>query len=93
MEETKFLNKTKIIILSVLVVIVVFIFIFNKVHKNKLINEYKNYEKQLEYSAPNYLKKEKISLKEFEWRKIDVKEILKQGFVSNKRGTSKITLF
>ncbi len=87
MEETKWLTKTKIIILASLIMIVCMIFIINKVNKNKLINEYKNYEKQLEYSAPNYIQKEKITLSEYEWRKIDVKDILKQGFVTNKRSS------
>ena len=85
MEETKFLTKTKLIILGALILLVVLTVVIIFVRRNKLKNEYIAYEKQLEYAASNYLLKEKITLKTNEWREIDVKDILKQKLVTNKR--------
>ena len=85
MEETKFLTKTKLIILGALILLVVLTVVVIFVRRNKLKNEYIAYEKQLEYAASNYLLKEKITLKTNEWREIDVKDILKQKLVTNKR--------
>ena len=41
----------------------------------------------MEYAAPNYLLKEKITLKSNEWREIKVKDILKQKLITNKRSS------
>ena len=87
MEETKWLTKTKIIIMSSIILVIGLIVIFIVVHRHNLINEYKKYESQLEYAAPNYLLKERISLKENEWREIKVKDILKQKLITNKRSS------
>lgn len=87
MEETKWLTKTKIIIMSSVVLIIGLIVIFIVVHRHNLRKEYINYESQLEYAAPNYLLKEKISLKENEWREIKIKDILKQKLITNKRSS------
>ena len=87
MEETKWLTKTKIIIMASLVLIIGLIVIFIVVHRHNLKKEYIKYESQLEYAAPNYLLKEKIFLKENEWREIKVKDILKQKLITNKRSS------
>lgn len=87
MEETKWLTKTKIIIMSSIVLIIGLIVIFVVVHRHNLKKEYMKYESQLEYAAPNYLLKERISLKENEWREIKVKDILKQKLITNKRSS------
>ena len=87
MEETKWLTKTKIIIFSAIILVIGLVFIFILVHRHNLRKDYINYEKQLEYAAPNYLLKEKISLKENEWREIKVKDILKQKLITNKRSS------
>ena len=87
MEETKWLTKTKLIIILAIVFVIAFVTIFIVVRKNNLRKEYKNYEEQLKYSAPNYLLKEKIIIGEEEWREISAKDLLKQGLVSNKRSS------
>lgn len=87
MEETKWFTKTKLIILLSVLVVVGLIVIFIVVHRNNLKKEYKNFESQLEYAAPNYLIKEKIKLKEEEWREIDIKDMLKQKLITNKRSS------
>lgn len=87
MEEAKWLTKTKIIILASIILIIGLIAIFIVVRKNNLKKDYIKYESQLEYAAPNYLLKENISLKENEWRKIKVKDILDQKLITNKRSS------
>ena len=87
MEETKWLTKGKIIIMSVLFVLIISIVIGIVIHRNVLRKEYKEYEGQLVYAASNYLLKEKIVLYENEWRKINVDDILKQKLISNKRAS------
>ncbi|MBO6145886.1 MAG: DUF5011 domain-containing protein [Bacilli bacterium] len=87
MEETKWLTKTKIIIMISIVVVIGLIITFIVVHRKNLKKEYINYENQLEYAAPLYLQKEKISLKEEEWREIDVKDVIKKNLISNKRSS------
>ena len=85
MEETKFLTKTKLIILLSLILLTGLIIGIIMMRKINLTKEYKNYENQLEYAASNYILKEKISLKENEWIEINVKDILKQKLLVNKR--------
>ena len=87
MEETKWLTKTKIIIMIILVVLIGLIITFITVRKNILKRDYKKYENQLEYAAPNYMLIEKINLEEDEWRKIKVKDILKHKLITNKRSS------
>lgn len=87
MEETKWLTKTKIIIMASIILVIGLIIIFFVVHKKNLRKEYINFEKQLEYAAPNYLLKEKIRLKEDEWREIKIKDLLKQKLLVNKRAS------
>lgn len=83
MEETKWLTKTKliIIILSILVVISIIVGIF--VHRANLKKEYIRFESQLKDGAKNYLLREKISLKENQWRQIDIKDILDKKLIFN----------
>lgn len=85
MEETKWFTKGKIILFVIILLIIGGIVAFIFIHKNNLKKDYINFENQLEYAAPNYLLKEKIILKENEWREIDIKDILKQKLVINKR--------
>lgn len=85
MEETKWLTKGKIILIVTILLIIGGVVAFIFIHKNNLKKDYINFENQLEYAAPNYLLKEKIVLKENEWREIDIKDILKQKLVINKR--------
>ena len=87
MEETRWLTKTKIIIMSSLVLIVGLIVIFVAVKRHNLRRQYKEYETQLEYAAPNYLLKEKIQLKPDEYRKINVDELLRQKLITNKKSS------
>ena len=87
MEETKWLTKTKIIIISAIVVVIGLVIIFIVAHRKNLRKEYINFESQLEYAAPNYLLKEKIQLKEEEWREINIKDIIKKNLISNKRSS------
>lgn len=87
MEETKWLTKTKIIIFSSIILFIGLVCIFIAVYRHNLRKDYMNYEKQLEYAAPNYLLKEKITLKKNEWREIKVKDILKQKLITNKRSS------
>ncbi len=87
MEETKWLTKTKLIILFSLILMIGIISVIIIVHKNNLKKEYIKFENQLEYAAPNYILKEKISLKENEWREINITEILKQKLVINKNSS------
>lgn len=84
MEETRWLTKTKIIIMSLLVLIIGLIVIFIAVRRHNLRREYREYENQLEYAAPNYLLKKRLNLKSNEYRKIDVNELLKQKLIVSK---------
>lgn len=87
MEETKWLTKTKLIILFILIVVVGTIFAIIILYKNNLKKQYIKFENQLEYASPNYLLKEKITLEKGEWREINITEILKQKLVSNSRAS------
>ena len=87
MEETRWLTKTKIIIMSSIILIVGLIYIIIVVNRHNLKKQYIEYERQLEYAAPNYLLKEKIKLKEDEWRQISVSDILKRKLITNKRSS------
>lgn len=87
MEETKWLTKTKLIIIIIILLVIGFVVTFSIIRKNNLRKEYINFEKQLEYAAPNYLLKEKITLGEDEWREITATDILKQKLVVNKRSS------
>lgn len=87
MEETKWLTKGKIIIISVFVLIIISIFVGIKVHKSNLRKEYIGFENQLVYSASNFLKKEKIQLAENEWREINIKDIIKQKLATFSRSS------
>lgn len=87
MEETKWLTKGKIITLVVVFLLIVGVVIGVVVHRNNLKKDYVKFEKQLEYAAPNYLLKEKIKLYEYEWREINITDILKQKLVINKRSS------
>lgn len=85
MEETKFFTKGKIIIISAIVVLIASIVLGIVLHRSNLKKEYIKFENQLRYAAPNYILKEKIVLGENEWREINIKEILSQKLVINKR--------
>lgn len=87
MEETKWLTKGKIILMVIAFLIICGVVAFIIVHKNNVKKEYIKFQSQLEYAAPNYLLKERITLKENEWREIDIKNILKQKLVINKRAS------
>lgn len=87
MEETKWLTKGKIITFVVLILLIAGIVVGVMIHKNNLKKDYVKFEKQLEYAAPNYLLKEKIKLYEYEWREINITDILKQKLVINKRAS------
>lgn len=87
MEETKWLTKGKIITFVVLILLIAGIVVGVMIHKNNLKKDYIKFEKQLEYAAPNYLLKEKIKLYEYEWREINITDILKQKLVINKRAS------
>lgn len=85
MEETKFFTKGKIIIISAIVVLIASIVLGIVLHRSNLKKEYIKFENQLRYAAPNYILKEKIVLGENEWREINIKKILSQKLVINKR--------
>ncbi len=87
MEETKWLTKGKIIIISLVVVAILSIFIGVSIHKSNLRKKYIEFENQLAYAGSNYLLKEKIELKENEWRQIDIKDIIKQKLVTFSRAS------
>lgn len=85
MEVTKFWTKTKIIILLVVLVIIgiiVGIYLFNR---SKLKKEYMKLERQFTNATYNYLMLEKIELKKNEYRRIDIKKIVNDKLVLNKR--------
>lgn len=87
MEETKWLTKGKIIIFAIILVIIGSVIAFIFIYRNNLKKEYIKFENQLEYAAPNYLLKEKIILDKNEWREIDIKDIIKQKLIINKRSS------
>ena len=87
MEETKFFTKGKIIAICAIFVIIVSIVLGIVLHRSNLKKEYIKFENQLRYAAPNYILKEKIVLDKNEWREINVKEILSQKLVINKRSS------
>ena len=84
MEETKWLTKTKIIIMASLVFIIGLIVIIVIVNRHSLKKKYMVYENQLEYAASNYLLKEKIKIKENQTKIIQVDDIIKQKLITNK---------
>ena len=92
MEETKFFTKGKIIIISAIVVLIASIVLGIVLHRSNLKKEYIKFENQLRYAAPNYILKEKIVLGENEWREINIKEILSQKLVINKRSNDLTSL-
>lgn len=83
MEETKWLTKTKLIIIIALLLVIVGIITGFFVHRSNLKKEYIKFENQLRDSAQNYLLREKIVLAENEWKKIDIKDILKRKIITN----------
>ena len=76
MEETKWLTKGKIITIVVIILAIGATVAGILIHKNNVKKDYAKFEKQLEYAAPNYLLKEKIKLKEYEWREINITDII-----------------
>lgn len=88
MEETKWLTKGKIITIVVIILAIGATVAGILIHKNNVKKDYAKFEKQLEYAAPNYLLKEKIKLKEYEWREINITDILKQKLVINKKSSN-----
>ena len=88
MEETKWLTKGKIITIVVIILAIGATVAGILIHKNNVKQDYAKFEKQLEYAAPNYLLKEKIKLKEYEWREINITDILKQKLVINKKSSN-----
>lgn len=87
MEETKWLTKSKIIIIASILVVIIGIIVGIFIHRSNLKKDYIEFQNQLEYAAPNYLLKEKIKLYEYEWREINIKDILKQKLVANERAS------
>lgn len=76
MEETKLFSKGRIILIVVILLIIVGLITGYFIHRSNLKKEYIKLESNLELMSPNYLKKEKITLKENEWKKIDLKELV-----------------
>lgn len=83
MEETKWLTKTKLIIIIAILLVIVGIITGFFVHRSNLKKEYIKFENQLRDGAQNYLLREKITLDENEWREIDIKDIVKKKLVTN----------
>lgn len=83
MEEVKFWTKEKLIGIAVFIGIFLIIFLAVTIHRNSVKKKYIELENQFTYAAPNYLLKEQINLKKGQWRKIDIKDILKQKLVIN----------
>lgn len=83
MEETKWLTKTKLIIIIILVFIIISLIAGFLVYRSNLKKEYIKFENQLADGAKNYLLREKITLSENEWREIDIKSILSKKLVTN----------
>lgn len=87
MEETKWLTKGKIIAIICIVLVTIGVISGIFIRRNILKKDYIKFENSLEYAAPNYLLKEKITLMEGEWREINITDILKQKLVINKRAS------
>lgn len=83
MEETKWLTKTKLIIIITILLVIVSIITGFFLHRSNLKKEYIKFENQLRDGAQNYLLREKIVLEENEWREIDIKDIVKKKLVIN----------
>ena len=83
MEETKFWTKGKIIFLSVILALILIIVCSVLMFKSSMKKKYIEFENQLTLNAENYLSIEGITLKSGEWRKINIKDILKQGLAPN----------
>lgn len=83
MEETRWLTKTKLIIIIALLLIIVGIITGVFVHRSKLKKEYIKFESQLRENSYNYLSREKIVLDENEWKKVDIRDILKIKIIIN----------
>ncbi len=87
MEETKWLTKGKIIIISLILLVIIGIVSGIFIYRANLKRDYIKFENQIKYAAPNYILKEKIKLDKNEWRKINIKDILAQKLVINKRSS------
>lgn len=85
MEVQKFWTKTKIIILIAILLIIGIVVGAIFIHRAKLKKEYIKLENQFNNAAPNYLLLEQIELEEDEYRKINIKAIVKDKLVINKR--------
>lgn len=83
MEEVKFWTKGKLIFLGIFVAVIAIIVASILLHRNIVKKKYIELENQFTYAASNYLLKEQITLKKGQWRKINIKEILKQKLVIN----------
>lgn len=83
MEETKFWTKGKIILFSVLGAIIIIIICSVLIYNASMKKKYIEFENQITLNAENYLSIEGITLQSGEWRKIDIKDILKQKLVIN----------
>ena len=85
MEETKFFTKGKIItfivVLAIIGIVVGLIFL----SRAKSKKEYMRLETKFNNAAPNYLLMEKIELEDGEYKKINIKDILKRKIYTDER--------
>lgn len=84
MEESRFWTKWKIILIIIIFIVIIGIIGMTFLNKSKRIEEYKKLEKQISNQyAPNYLLYEQIELDENEYRKINIKDMIKDDLIPN----------
>ena len=86
MEESRFWTKGKIILGIVILIVIAGIVGLIFLNRARLKKEYIKLENQItNQSAPNYLLYEQIELDDDEYRKINIKSMLKDNLITNKR--------
>lgn len=84
MEESRFWTKGKISLIIVILFIIGGIIGIILMNRSKAKDEYMRLEKQITNQyAPNYLLYEQIELGDYEYRKIDIKDMIKYDLIPN----------
>ena len=89
MEETKFFTKGKLIIIGIFLLIIGLIVGGIFLRRTILRKQYIKLENQINNAAPNYLSIEKITLKNNQYRKINISEIMRDKIITDPQTVKK----
>ena len=91
MEETKFFTKGKLIIIGIFLLIIGLIVGGIFLRRTILRKQYIKLENQINNAAPNYLSIEKITLKNNQYRKINISEIMRDKIITDTQTVKKVS--